>query len=235
MREPADARFSPDDFLLPKRRADDSRVTITAFAADVTALRFTEADLDVVRIERSFAVMWRVYPIRGTVCALVRFSSRPTDPALSRATGFEIRTARLPLAWSRRASAEPRSGPRRLLRVVGLGQLAHTFRAGFDAVDDGLVLSTAVRQVRGRDVSRQNSLCASVALQDWNYLPASRHKFTSQIFPKVFTDVKSNKNRKGFVGVWNASVEQRIQSGFNRLLCSLVAPVVHGGCRDDDR
>src|SRR5687767_4398709 len=67
LREPADARFSFDDFRFTKRPDDASRVTMTAFAAEVTALRFTEADLDVVRIERSFAVMWSVYLIRGTV------------------------------------------------------------------------------------------------------------------------------------------------------------------------
>lgn len=60
LREPADVRFS-SDLRSTKRPVFDSRVTITAFTADLTSFRFTEADRDVVRIERSFAVMRTVY------------------------------------------------------------------------------------------------------------------------------------------------------------------------------
>ncbi len=66
LREPADVRL-PSDLRSTKRSVHDSRVTMTAFAADLTSLRLTEADREAVRIERSFAVMATVYLMCGTL------------------------------------------------------------------------------------------------------------------------------------------------------------------------
>ena len=66
LREPADVRL-PSDLRSTNRPVHDSRVTITAFAADLTSLRLTEADREAVRIERSFAVMATVYLMGGTL------------------------------------------------------------------------------------------------------------------------------------------------------------------------